>query len=236
MLGRWSQRVRRTSAPRADRSDHRAAPGAVRALVGAHRVLDQHRGRRRVLHLHLRAAAAPAAVPRHDHRGRRHRCPRLVPRVSARPSPAALPARGLVTRLLRGVSGRAVLLPAPGAPDRHPRRLPPVQRRVQARHRARADPLADRRVRVRPRHPRAAARARALRRRRHVLPVLQGRRRSDHEVRPPHHGRDAHEHARGRVLVHDRGSRARCSSSARSRARSTSAGRCGCPRCSSRRR
>ena len=138
-------------------------------------------------------------------RRRRHRRARLVPGVPARPPAAALPARGLVARLLRGLPGRAVLLPASGAADRHPRRRPPVQRRVQARDRARADPAPDRRVRVRSRHPRAAACARAVRRRRDRLPVLQGRRRSDDEVRPPHHGRDAHEHARGRVLVHDRG-------------------------------
>ena len=49
-----------------------------------------------------------------------------------------------------------------------------------------------------------AARTSAVRGRRHRLPLLQGRRRRDDALRPPHHGRHAHEHARGRVLVHDR--------------------------------
>ena len=95
--------------------------------------------------------------------------------------------------------------------------------------------LPDRRVRVRPRHPRAASGGAAVRRRRHRLPVLQGRRRRDHDVRPPHHGRHAREHARGRVLVHDRGRAARSSSSARWRVRARPPRPdCGCPRCCSR--
>ena len=93
-------------------------------------------------------------------------------------------------------------------------------------------------VRVRPGDPRAAPGARAVRGRRHRLPVLQGRRRRDDELRPPHHGRHAHEHARRRVLVHDRGSRARCASSARcacTRPRSGRRATVGSRRCSSRR-
>ena len=54
---------------------------------------------------------------------------------------------------------------------------------------ARTARAAGRRVRVRPRHPRAAPDRAAVRGRRHRLPVLQGRRRRDHDVRLPHHGR-----------------------------------------------
>ena len=45
-------------------------------------------------------------------------------------------------------------------------------------------------------HPRAAAGGAVVRGRRDRLPVLQGRWRRDDAVRPPHHGRHAHQHAR----------------------------------------
>ena len=57
---------------------------------------------------------------------------------------------GWTPRLLRRLPRGPVLLPAPGAADRRPRRRRAVQRRVQARHRGRPGPAPGRRVRVRP--------------------------------------------------------------------------------------
>ena len=99
--------------------------------------------------------------------------------------------------------------PVPGAADRRARRLPSLQHRVQARHRARPDPAPGRRLRVRTRHTRATPDARRVRGRRDRLPVLHRRSRYRNggtglRVQPAHHGRDAGEHPRRRVLVHDR--------------------------------
>ena len=71
---------------------------------------------------------------------------------------------------------------------------------------------------------------------RHRVHVLQGRRRRDHDVRLPHHGRHAGQHPRGRVLVHARVGAGALLPGHAARARSTAGDPCGCPRCCSRSR
>ena len=192
--GARARRDRRARAPRGRRRRRRGRDGCAAATarddapaVRPPRVLGRPGDRRRVLRLRVHATRPQAGAAQHDGDGRRHRRSRVVPRLPDRPLPA-LAGRGVVERLLRGLPGGAVLLPVPRGPDRAPRRLPPVQHRVQARHRARPDRLPGRRLRVRAGHPGAPARGADVRGRRHRLHVLQGRRRRDHDVRPAHHG------------------------------------------------
>ena len=179
---------------------------APRALARSDRRLARDRGRCRVLHLHLRPTPAEPALPEHDARPAATPARTCGSRRTCETTCSSWRRGGVDRRLVRGVPCRPVLLPVPRAPDRPARHRPPVQHRVQARHRARSGAACRSAAYVFARgHPRAPSRACVVRRRRDRLPVLQGRRRLDHAVRPPHHGRDAHEHARGRVLVHDRG-------------------------------
>ena len=204
-------------APTTTAARRRRAPDApVPTTVRPARVLGRPGDRRRVLHLRLRAARARARAAQHHHHRRRHRRARVVPRLPARPPPAVA-GRGMVERLLRRAS-------PPGSSTSRSRRCSSSSSTSSCRTTSRssssprsgrsccrsARTCSRRGIRVpRPAAPLFAVAATAL-------PVLQGRRRRDHDVRPPHHGRHAREHARGRVLVHDRARARRCSSWARS--------------------
>ena len=116
---------------------------------------------------------------------------------------------GWSSRLLRRLPRRAVLLPGSCAADRRARRRPPVQRRVQARHRARSGDAA-RSARTcshaasahRGPHPPASRSRRRRSSSSPAIPALATRVRA--RIQPAHHGRHARQHARRRVLVHDR--------------------------------
>ena len=182
---------------RADHSDHRAAAGGLRPLGGSRSELWVSLAVVAACCIYIFVQLKPGLLFLDTTTAGGDTGGTCVPRVSARPPAAALPARRAGRPTTRGLSGRAVLLPAAGTADRHPRHRPAVQRRVQARDRVGPILLPisayvfGRGIRA----PRPAPALFAVAN--HRLPVLQGRRRSDHEVRPPHHGWDAHEHAGG---------------------------------------
>ena len=138
-----------------------------------------------------------------------------------------VPALGLGARLVRRVPGRAVLLPAPGGDGLRSSTLPFMPYNVAfklvtvSRPAAAARPAAYSFARG---HAGAVAGAARVRDRgaRHARADAQ--RLAD--LRRQHR-----EHARRRVLVHDRARARACSRWARSRTRSTPASDRGCPRC-----
>ncbi len=170
----------------------------------------RHRGGRRVLRPGALAAGSTAAPEEHDGQRRGHGRPRLVPGLPAGPSAAVVAGRRMVAGLVRGLPGRAVLLPDPGAARRVPGLLPALQRRLQARHRPGSGRAAGECLRAGPGAQGPPPRAGALRRRRHLVPLLQGHQRRgrkprhDHPVQPAHHGWSHRQRAGGGVLVHAR--------------------------------
>ena len=91
-----------------------------------------------VRRLRPRPARPRQPAAEHDRRRRRHGRPRVGPGVPARPPPAARPADGLDTRLVRRLPRVPVLHGAPGAADRGAQRRAPRLGGADPRGRARS--------------------------------------------------------------------------------------------------